>query len=129
MSTSMRQARYVHALKKEHRNLKTVSSEDLEKTAPFEAWGEVKKPEQYDELEENDDPFLSFVPGHLRDKHPTTTRQQRQKQSRKPRNYGIQPPTSSQIGEGVWGAELESTHHFKKNATKYFEDHTHIGSR
>jgi hypothetical protein len=124
MSTSMRQARYTHALKKEQRTLKT--SQQPEVAAPFEAWGDVPKPDQYDELDENDDPFIAYVPAHLRDKHPLTTRQQRQKQSRKPRVYGSQPPTSTQIGENVWGAQPESTDHFKCNATKYFVDKTHL---
>lgn len=123
----MRQARYLHALKKEMRNLKQSKPEDLEHE-PFEAWGEepAKEPEQYGELDENDDPFAQFVPPHLRDQHPTTTRQQRQKMSGKPRTYGLQVPTSCAIGTSVWGVPPENNHHYKKNVTKYFTDKCHL---
>jgi hypothetical protein len=123
----MRQARYLHALKKEMRCLKqSAKPEDVEDLgAVFEAWGEVPKPDQYED-EENDDPFSKFVPPHLKEKHSTTTRQQRQKLSRKPRTYGLQTPTSCQIGEGVWGVPPEDNYHFKKNATKYFTDKCHL---
>ena len=139
ISTSMRAARFLHALKKEKNGQKQVSEEELNALAeelecegPKQAWGE--KPNMYDEYEgeENADPYREFIPAHLRKDHKLTTRQQRQKASSKPRVYGLQRPQSATIGESAWqkgGADGEFTaeSHAKNNATKYFTDRGHVG--
>ena len=135
----MRQARYSHALKREAQGQKPPTAEDLlemeaelaESSGVREAWGEAAEPNKYEECEgeENQDPYRDFVPGHLRDHHPLTTRQERQKKSTKPRVYGSQRPVSTEVGHGAWSAGKErgvEVHH-KLNATKYFKDKGHVG--
>jgi hypothetical protein len=59
-------------------------------------------PPTYDECDENTDPFLQFIPAHIRDVKSTTTRQQRQKAATGDRAYGMTRPTSATIGTGAW---------------------------
>lgn len=114
----------------ERRRPSTASSTSQSETSEEKgASGEFVSPEKENE-------FLKFVPGHLRERQPLDTRQQRQKKSTKPRHYGLQRPTSATIGEGVWaqhrdptgpGGGFTSAPKFKHNATKYFTDKTHVG--
>jgi hypothetical protein len=140
MSTSTKAARFLDALKREQKGQKKVSdaelnalAEDYASEGPKLAWGEP--PNLYPEFEgeENADPYREFVPAHLRGDHAATTRQQRQKQSTKPRVYGLQRPQSATIGESAWqrgGADgvFASEAHAKTNATRYFTDRGHVGT-
>lgn len=135
MSTAQRQARYTHALKKEAKlqpppSLDEVAALEAERGHPRLAW--EAEPNMYEPDENTENQFLRFVPGHLRDKQPLDTRQERQKKSTKTRSFGLQRPTSATIGEGVWDYQTQGGNAFtappvfKPNSTKYFTDHTHV---
>mmetsp|Transcript_6533 Transcript_6533/g.14992 ORF Transcript_6533/g.14992 Transcript_6533/m.14992 type:complete len:323 (+) Transcript_6533:210-1178(+) len=144
MSTSLRQARYTHAIKKEARRTPGPTAEELAALSiggPRQAWGETggeaeEAPNMYGEFEgeENLDPYLEFIPGHLRDRHELTTRQERQRLAARSgkveRVYGATRPNSTNIGSGAWKPDknpLLDRPHYKTSAFKTFKDTGHCG--